>query len=97
MKKIINYFKKIKMKDNTKKLSKPDWIIMGIMVLVYGIISFIRLGDTKVPNTYKTFEHAGDEIVVSMNDDKIYLITAYVPRTDKWEADMKTRKQEVKK
>lgn len=36
-------------------------------------------------------------IVVSMNDDKIYLITAYVPDTDKWEADMKTRRQEVEK
>lgn len=36
-------------------------------------------------------------IVVSMNEDKIYLITAYVPGTDKWEADMKTHRQEVKK
>ncbi|MCR4674874.1 MAG: DUF4258 domain-containing protein [Lachnospiraceae bacterium] len=36
-------------------------------------------------------------IVVSMNDDKIYLITAYVPNSDKWENDMKTRRQEVKK
>ena len=36
-------------------------------------------------------------IVVSMNDDKIYLITAYVPNTDKWEADLKNRKQEVEK
>lgn len=36
-------------------------------------------------------------IVVSMNDDKIYLITAYIPDTDKWEADLKNRKQEVEK
>ena len=36
-------------------------------------------------------------IVVSMNDGKIYLITAYVPNTDKWEADLKNRKQEVEK
>lgn len=36
-------------------------------------------------------------IVVSMNDDKIYLITAYVPNADKWEADLKNRKQEVEK
>ena len=36
-------------------------------------------------------------IVVSMNDDKIYLITAYVPNSDKWEDDLKTRRQEVKK
>ena len=31
--------------------------------------------------------------VVSMNDDKIYLITAYVPSLDIWEKDLKTRKE----
>ncbi len=36
-------------------------------------------------------------IVVSMDEDKIYLITAYVPTLDKWEADLKTRKQEAEK
>ena len=36
-------------------------------------------------------------IVVSLNDDKIYLITAYIPTLDKWESDLKTRKQEVSK
>ena len=68
MKKIINYFKKINMKDNSKKLSKPDWIIMGIMVLVYGIISFIRLGDTKAPSTFKEFND-NSEIVVTLKDE----------------------------
>ncbi len=32
-------------------------------------------------------------VVVSMNDDKIYLITAYVPSLDIWEKDLKTRKE----
>lgn len=31
-------------------------------------------------------------IVVSMNDGKIYLITAYIPNSEKWESDFKTRK-----
>ena len=31
-------------------------------------------------------------VVVSMNEEKIYLITAYIPTSDKWEADFKTRK-----
>ena len=35
-------------------------------------------------------------VVVSMNDGKIYLITAYVPSADKWEADWKTRKERSK-
>ena len=34
-------------------------------------------------------------IVVSMNEDTIYLITAYVPSPDKWESDLKTRKEAV--
>ena len=32
-------------------------------------------------------------VVVSMNEDKIYLITAYVPSLDIWEKDLKTRKE----
>ena len=32
-------------------------------------------------------------IVVSMDEDKIYLITAYIPKRDKWETDFKTRKE----
>ncbi len=35
-------------------------------------------------------------IVVSMDEDKIYLITAYIPKSDKWEADFKTRKEAKK-
>ena len=63
-------FKNIKLKDNTKKLNKIDWIIMGIMVLIYGILSFIRLGDTKVPNTYYNFHDIGDSISINLNEVK---------------------------
>ena len=35
-------------------------------------------------------------IVASINDDMIYLITAYIPNPDKWEDDFKTRKEELK-
>ncbi len=35
-------------------------------------------------------------IVVSMNENHIYLITAYIPNTDKWESDLKTRKERAK-
>lgn len=31
-------------------------------------------------------------VVVSMNEGKIYLITAYIPNSEKWESDNKTRK-----
>lgn len=32
-------------------------------------------------------------VVVSMDAGKIYLITAYKPGLDKWESDLKTRKE----
>ena len=34
-------------------------------------------------------------IVASINEGMIYLITAYVPGSDKWEADWKTRKEQL--
>lgn len=33
-------------------------------------------------------------VVASIGDGMIYLITAYIPDPDKWEADWKTRKEE---
>lgn len=32
-------------------------------------------------------------IVVSLSDDRIYLITAYVPSLTEWEKDLKTRRK----
>ena len=54
---------KISKEKSTKKLNKIDWLIMGIMVLLYGILSFIRLGDTKVPSTFYSFSTDNDAIV----------------------------------
>jgi hypothetical protein len=65
----MKLFKKFELSDNTRKLNKIDWIIMGVMVLIYGIISFIRLGDTVAPNTYYTFNNLGDEVVVSLTNE----------------------------
>lgn len=66
----MDFLKRIKLKDNTRKLSKTDWMLMGIMVLLYGILSFIRLGDTSVPITYKTFDYAHDEVVVTLQNEE---------------------------
>ena len=71
---LLNNFK---LNDNTRKLSKTDWIIMGIVVFLYGILSFIKLGDTKVPNTYHTFNHVGDEIVVSLINESTIVKMRY--------------------
>ena len=37
------------------RIKKADIIIMIIMVLVYGIYSFINLGDMKAPQTFASF------------------------------------------
>ena len=60
------------------KLNKTDWLIIGIMVFIYGILSFIRLGDTRVPNTYYTFNTVGDSSVVSLvNESEITRMRYY--------------------
>ena len=63
----MEILKKFKLNDNTRKLGKTDWIIMGIMVLIYGILSFIRLGDTSVPITYYNFSE-NEEVVVTLQE-----------------------------
>ena len=41
----------------------------------------------------KSLENRFLHIVVSMDNDYIYLITAYYPSNDQWEADFITRKE----
>ena len=75
----MKLFKKFKLEDKTNKFNKTDWIIMGILVLVYGIISFIRLGDTKVPVTYKVFNDIDDYAIVTLEEEtKINKMRYYV-------------------
>lgn len=57
-----------KFSDTTRELHKTDWIIIGVLVLVYGIFSFINLGSTKNPQTFYEFQNTGDEIVFSVGD-----------------------------
>lgn len=50
MQKIKEYFS-----DNTRKMTKNDWVILGIITLIYSIISFINLGSFKNPQTFVEF------------------------------------------
>lgn len=76
MNKIMNVYQKLS--DSTKKLSKIDYIIMGIMVLIYGIISFYHLGDMKSPQTFYEAQNVGDTISVNLTDE------SYVKRMVYW-------------
>ena len=35
------------------RLEKIDYILISVLMLIYGIFSFINLGDTKSINTFK--------------------------------------------
>jgi len=64
----MKLFKNFKLNDKTKKLNKIDWILVGIMVLIYGIISFFKLGDMNVPSTYKNYENVGDYSIITLKE-----------------------------
>ena len=55
-------FKTIKswLRDNSRKLGKIDWLIIGIMVVVYSVISFINLGSFTNPQTFLEFQYSGE-------------------------------------
>ncbi len=54
--------------DKTRELHKTDWIVIGILVFVYGIISFVNLGSFKNPQTFYEFQSLGDEVVVGVGE-----------------------------
>lgn len=60
--------------DKTAKLNKKDYIIMGVMILIYGIISFYKLGTMTAPKTYYNFKDYDDEIVINL-DRKVDIAT----------------------
>jgi hypothetical protein len=52
--------------------------------------------DTPLPSCLvlgKNMKDEGMHIVISKDEDYIYLITAYYPDDTRWEADLKTRKE----
>ena len=66
--------------DNDEKIKKIDYIIMGIMILIFSVISFYNLGDFKSPQTFYTFQ-GDDSITVTLNEEnyvsKIRYYTGY--------------------
>ncbi len=74
MNKIMNTF----LEEKTNKINKKDWIIIGIMVFIYGLLSFYRLGDLNVPKTYKTFDSNNDSEIIELNNQTyIYKMRYY--------------------
>ena len=75
------FFSKFKsyLRDNSRKLGKTDWIIIGVFVLFYAIISFNNLGTLENPQTFYKFTNAGDEAGIELenNIEQISKIRVY--------------------
>lgn len=58
-----NVYKKIRkfLNDNTRKLKKNDWIIIGLFVVGYAVLSFYNLGSSINPQTFMKFENENAE------------------------------------
>ena len=51
------------------KMTKKDWIIVTVMMVIYSIIAFIRLGTFDTPQTYWTTSKVGEYVVVDLGDE----------------------------
>ncbi len=63
-------FQKFKelLRDNTRKISKIDWIIIGVFVVFYACLSFFNLGSMDNPQTFYKFQYAGEEVGVELKN-----------------------------
>ncbi len=52
--------------DHSSKLDRKDWIVLGILMVFYFIISFYHLGTLQSPKTYYQFTYEGDSVGVSL-------------------------------
>lgn len=67
--------------DKTSKLNKIDYVIIGVLILIFELISLYHLGDTKVPQTFYAFNSVGDSVTVKLEKEtyvsKILYYTGY--------------------
>lgn len=57
-------FQKIKsfFQEEVTQLKTKDWLLMGVFVLFYSVLSFYNLGSLKNPQTYYEFHNQGEEV-----------------------------------
>ena len=58
------------LEEKVTKLTKVDWIIIGIFVIFYSVISFNNLGTLENPQTYYHFTYTGEEVGVELESVK---------------------------
>lgn len=52
--------------DNKKELVKTDWKIIGVLVVIYLIISCLNLGTLSTPKTYRQFNYVGEDVSLEL-------------------------------
>lgn len=72
---------KIFLNESNSKLNKKDYILLGIILITYGIISFINLGSTINPNTFLGGNTTKQVIIELKNPD--YIATMKIFNGDK--------------
>ena len=76
-----SWFSKVKsfLRDDDRKLKKIDWIIIGVFVLFYSILSFNNLGTLENPQTFYEFQYSGEEIGLELKEssEEVSLIRVY--------------------
>ena len=75
---IIICIKKKDDKTEKAKLTKKDFIIMGILTLICAIISFYELGDNFAPVSFWKASARGENIVVEFNEETNVRAVAYL-------------------
>lgn len=55
--------------DESRKMNRNDWIIVGVFVVGYALLSFYNLGSTKNPQTFTRFDHANEEANIEILGD----------------------------
>lgn len=61
---IHNFFKDLA--DDSPKLSRKDWIVMGVLIVFYLVISFYNLGTLQNPKTYYQFTSEGESVGIML-------------------------------
>lgn len=56
--------------DSTAEIKKKDFIIMGILVLIFLILAIYNLGTFNTPKTYYQFQYDGDEVSLELNNSE---------------------------
>ena len=75
------------MSEERGKPDKKDWIIIGIMTLLIGVISFIRLGDTKAASHYWKAQNNGEYVTVTLDKETHidrYTYSGNIPTSGKY-------------